>query len=127
MTVRPRANELFLSIAEGEDAFGDDAEFKGMKASGELRIFNPFELRAFEPQNAARVIRFFVGQAHRELRAQFPSLIREFCEIFLDRCALNLRITGFHALPPATQTAFRTALQSIHIIKSFTIEHDRRA
>jgi hypothetical protein len=125
MTIRPNNTDLFLSIAEGEDAFRDDPKFQRLKTSGELRIFNPFDPMAFQPENAASVIRFFIGQAHRQLRARFPSFIREFCELFLDRCNLTLRIAGFYSLPLEAQTAFRNGIQSIRSVTAFTIEHDR--
>ena len=70
ITWRPRDTALFLTIGEGEDAFQNDPDFHRMKASGELRIFDPFDMKAFEPENAAAVLRHFVQDAQTHMRGR---------------------------------------------------------
>jgi hypothetical protein len=126
ITWKPRDMELFLAIAEGEENFKDDPEFCMMKAAGKLRIFDPFDIAAFDVDNAEAVVRWFAVKAQTQLRRRLPRLIQEFCELAVDHCALALRIENFHMLPRETQHAFRALLLENHLITSFTVESDHR-
>jgi hypothetical protein len=61
ITWKPRDMELFLGIAESEENFKEDPEFCRLKAAGALRIFDPFDIAAFEFENAEAVLFFAIG------------------------------------------------------------------
>jgi hypothetical protein len=117
--------DYFLSIAEATESFQDDPDFRRITASGEIRTFNPFQPAAFEPQNAALVVRSYVQRAQQQLRAGLPRWLQRFCYSFLDRCTLTLRIRHFSSVPPEAQRTFRSAIAGIPGITSFAIEPDR--
>lgn len=121
MTTVLNDKPVFLSIAEGEAAFTDDPDFNRMKASGELRIFNPCDILAFEPENAAVVIHSFMNRAQHHFRKRYPSLVREFFELFVDRFVVTIHFPGFDSLPEEAQNGFRRAVRKVPGMKHFEI------
>ena len=122
-----RGQEAFLAIGEPEQNFANDPDFLSQKAEGKLRLFDPFKVATFEPQNAAFVIRFYVSKVHNKLRGHLHPWIKKFTQYFWDRCILTLDINNYMDYPQLARSSFEDELEQIIMLKKWKIIKDRTA
>ncbi len=113
---------MFLAIGEPEANFANDPDFQNRLATGSLRFFNPFEPTAFEPKNAALVVRFYVIKTQRAYRRKLTPLTFEFMQSFWNKCQLVLDISGYGKLPQWARASFENEIGRIGMLKSWRIK-----
>lgn len=121
ITTKIGGKECFLAIGEPTSRFASDPEYRRLNEKGQLRHFDPFSLTAFDPTNAASVVRFYVQKSHRIMRKNKHPWLQEAYQYFWDKCHLTMQLDGYKTLVQTARNTFEKEIESMLMVKTWRL------